>query len=103
MALEGKYVENGRCTICGKDWPHIHTLEEAFLYEARLFGSGMRQASATLEAENARLREALLLDAGRWADLAAIVEGGETYANLGFFRGSERRCRNVLAGGRYND
>lgn len=43
MGLEGKYVENGRCAICGKDWPHIHTLEEAFLYEARRFGSLMRE------------------------------------------------------------
>jgi hypothetical protein len=43
MSLEGKYVEDGRCAICGRDWPHIHTLEEAFLYEARRFGALMRE------------------------------------------------------------
>lgn len=61
MSLEGKYAENGRCVICGENWPHIHTLEEVFLFEARLFSSGMLAArDEALARQRSRIRGELL-------------------------------------------
>jgi hypothetical protein len=44
------------------------------------------------------LRDALQMAAGRFEDLADIIERDGSYTNVGFFRASARRCRAALAG-----
>lgn len=49
------------------------------------------------------LNDALQMAAGRFEDLALIIEGGGTYDNAGFFRASADRCRAALDGKPFNE
>ena len=50
-----------------------------------------------------RLRDALLIAAERFEDLGRIIQEHGSYDNAGFMLASAGRCRNVLAGRKFED